>query len=772
MTTARPKPNKAEILKALAYLFDQADVVELRALSEQGGRKRTDAGYFDFAHWPVLADAAVRLNTQGASVYVTLNPVDPHLLSRYHNRIQQGAALTTNDSQIIRRRWLPIDVDPQRPAGTSATQEQLKQAALKATEIRKFLLAQGWPASAVAASGNGMHLLYAIDLPNDDASKKLIEGVLKALAARFDDEAVKVDRSVFNAARIWKLYGTVANKGDHTEAAPWRLSALSDQYMPDRVLVTPEQMQALLPVPVAEPAHTPRGLDFSPFNGGQPFVVEDFMQRHGLEHTKDVLDGSERFKLAECPFNPEHKNGEAAIFRKPSGALGFKCMHNSCADKKWRDVREHFEGPRVERVGTTFSGVVDADTGEIATGRVHPMSLRNALRLSARPEAVNFVVDGFIQEGVVFIAGQQGVGKTSALLPLALAQAGLHEPGYRFAPTKPERWRHVIYLTEDAAQVNRIIAAMVSRGLFTLEQAQERIHVIPATAMDAALFVQVRDEYADLFADESGVRLAPLVVADTRSACFIIESENDNAEMSELVAQLKQNFAGLPIWVMAHLSKETATRTNASTLSVRGAGSAEGDAHQVLFLVRDGDTRWLVRGKTRFESPWPELSLRSELVEVMAQDRWGDLVKTSVRWSVAEEPSQSRAELVEHSKAEREASEMAELRDEVRNAVQEACNLGHPLNREAVKAKVKKQRAAVIATIETLLTEGWLYEVVVPIKERTNPNRKAFLVNLSTEQHEAYRATGVLPRALLVVPQSWRKSPDPSVPEELGRMAA
>ena len=76
-------------------------------------------------------------------------------------------------------------------------------------------------------------------------------------------------------------------------------------------------------------------------------------------------DGSERFKLAECPFNPEHKNGEAAIFRKSSGALAFKCMHNSCADKDWRAVREHFEGPRVERVGASFPRIFNQDTGEI-----------------------------------------------------------------------------------------------------------------------------------------------------------------------------------------------------------------------------------------------------------------------------------------------------------------------------------------------------------------------------------------------------------------------
>jgi hypothetical protein len=50
--------------------------------------------------------------------------------------------------------------------------------------------------------------------------------VLQALAARFDDERVKIDQKVANPARIWKLYGTVAAKGDHTADRPHRVSRL------------------------------------------------------------------------------------------------------------------------------------------------------------------------------------------------------------------------------------------------------------------------------------------------------------------------------------------------------------------------------------------------------------------------------------------------------------------------------------------------------------------------------------------------------------------
>ena len=51
----------------------------------------------------------------------------------------------------------------------------------------------------LADSGNGGHLVYGLDLPNDDSSRLLVENFLKAVAKRFSDSKVKVDVSVFNA---------------------------------------------------------------------------------------------------------------------------------------------------------------------------------------------------------------------------------------------------------------------------------------------------------------------------------------------------------------------------------------------------------------------------------------------------------------------------------------------------------------------------------------------------------------------------------------------
>lgn len=71
-------------------------------------------------------------------------------------------------------------------------------------------------------SGNGFHLWYAIDLPADDGG--LVQRCLQALAARHNTPKAKVDTSIYNAARIAKIPGTWARKGDDT---PERLHRLA-----------------------------------------------------------------------------------------------------------------------------------------------------------------------------------------------------------------------------------------------------------------------------------------------------------------------------------------------------------------------------------------------------------------------------------------------------------------------------------------------------------------------------------------------------------------
>jgi len=87
-------------------------------------------------------------------------------------------------------------------------------------------MAGEWERPILADSGNGAHLLYRIDLPNDQEALAFVTHALAELDRRYSDDVVKVDVTSANAARIWKAYGTVARKGDSIPGRPHRLSRI------------------------------------------------------------------------------------------------------------------------------------------------------------------------------------------------------------------------------------------------------------------------------------------------------------------------------------------------------------------------------------------------------------------------------------------------------------------------------------------------------------------------------------------------------------------
>ena len=107
-----------EIRRAVGLLAD--GVIEVRALADGV----THSGYFD--DHTLLAEQVEALDADPAvaGLYVTLNSVNPALLARRANRIKLRLSrkdATTADADILRRRWLPIDIDPVRPSGSRLT---------------------------------------------------------------------------------------------------------------------------------------------------------------------------------------------------------------------------------------------------------------------------------------------------------------------------------------------------------------------------------------------------------------------------------------------------------------------------------------------------------------------------------------------------------------------------------------------------------------------------------------------------------------------------
>jgi hypothetical protein len=336
------------IVEALKILTEPGQVIELRIPNAERRGNRTDAGYFDnIQDLAKLGDMLGRGQSQG--VYFTLNVVNPALLARSANRVTRYAKNLTQDSDILYRQWLPIDMDPVRPTGISSTKEEYVAALERAAKIRAWLTDRGWPSPLSADSGNGAHLLYRLpDLPNTDENKTLIQRCLEVLAMAWDDDTVVIDQTVFNAGRIWKLYGTLAAKGDHTEDRPHRLSRILET--PDTIApVTEEQLQALAAM-LPEPAKTPTTNRTGYKGTATPFDLAAFIHDHGLDvGPPRGWNNGKKWIFNVCPWNPDHTDKSAYLLQFSNGAISAGCHHNGCNGQDWRSLRENFDGPKEER---------------------------------------------------------------------------------------------------------------------------------------------------------------------------------------------------------------------------------------------------------------------------------------------------------------------------------------------------------------------------------------------------------------------------------------
>jgi hypothetical protein len=329
--------DQDEIRQALKILHQPEDVFEVRAL---GGRLRGHvSGYFnDQEKAAKVVLAITRREPEG--IYITLNPVSGALLARAENRVDQIKRLgATNDKDITRRRWLLIDLDPARPSGVSSTDLEHAAALERAEEVSAWLGRSGWPSPVFADSGNGAHLLYAVNLNTDDSEQ--LKRILTTLDMVFSDDLVKVDRTTFNPSRIVKLYGTMARKGDSTVERPHRLS---------RILQVPPELR---PVPrnqiediaaFIEPRRDPAQVKLTKAG----FDVREYLARCGLEVVREeAYGGGTRLILRTCPFGEHRKEAKAAIFINHDGRLGFHCFSDDHTQLGWKQLREKYEPDRI-----------------------------------------------------------------------------------------------------------------------------------------------------------------------------------------------------------------------------------------------------------------------------------------------------------------------------------------------------------------------------------------------------------------------------------------
>ena len=284
----------------------------------------------------------------GADAYLTINSPRPRagrvLPVNDVTSASRGACVGNADFDVVEK--ILVDLDTVRPKKTAATDAERAAGVERAQEVRGYLAGIGFAPPVMQATPNGAALLYRVNLPASIAPT--VSRFLGSLAAKFDDDRVEVDRVVFNPARLGRPAGSVGHKGVASADRPHRVCELLCPG--DPAAFTPRNLVERV---AAEAPARPRGRGGSggvagPARGGGLRMTRDGLELFLAEHLFEFdLDGPHpladgriwRFEV--CPFHEGHDRlGDAAVLQRADGWVQFKCFHDGCAGRGFRDLIE------------------------------------------------------------------------------------------------------------------------------------------------------------------------------------------------------------------------------------------------------------------------------------------------------------------------------------------------------------------------------------------------------------------------------------------------
>lgn len=277
--------------------------------------------------------------------YYTLNDIDEDLYGREQcDKFVKKPKATTTDGNVVRRRFVMLDFDACRVAGVSASDSEFEKAHLKAVEVYRYLISQGFKEPIITTSGNGWHAYLTCDMPNDDEHNELVKRFLQSLGKMFSDECVEIDEKVYNPARVDKMIGSWAKKGSDTKERKWRLAKIVK--VPQDLSPNEDSLFQKIAdlLPKEEPSQIPNR-QTRPYSN-TPFDLRAWLNKHSIVYKEESQGGGTKFTLEHCPWEDTHSSRQkwdSALFQNASGQITFSCFHSHCKDKTWFDFRNLYE---------------------------------------------------------------------------------------------------------------------------------------------------------------------------------------------------------------------------------------------------------------------------------------------------------------------------------------------------------------------------------------------------------------------------------------------
>jgi hypothetical protein len=294
---------------------------------------------------------------------------------------------------------------------------------------------------------------------------------------------------------------------------------------------------------------------------------------------------------------------------------------------------------------------------------------------------MRWVIEGFFPDAEQHtLAGQPGVGKSTKLAGLALVVAGF---GRQIGSDLPnDRPRRVLIVSEHAAQYERLFFGYCRRYDLPAADVADRVRLYHAVRLALGeLALELRHVITECL--EAGEE-APLLILDTAAATLAIDDENDNAEVSTMLSELKRVILETcaPCWVVAHAAK--ALGRNDAEITPRGASAFIGDAHGTASVFREEalpDQIFMRSLKCRSVRDFDEIATTTFVDWHEAVDERGVIQRVGIRLGVPRKSgSQHRksaaAELAEEAREVSDRQLRQTAQDMVRNLIRRRGSAG------------------------------------------------------------------------------------------------
>jgi hypothetical protein len=312
-----------------------------------------------------------------------------------------------------------------------------------------------------------------------------------------------------------------------------------------------------------------------------------------------------------------------------------------------------------------FAAVINAP---VATDEVKGWPERHLSIGQIKP--IRYMVKGFWAHSFMVLAGQPGIGKTTAIISLCMVMAGLQAKDCQLTATKK---RKTIIVTEDSDQVERTLTGYARHYGINPKALSDWFVIIDAKRSNVKDLLML----AHNVINHTIENIRPLLVLDTANATMDIDNENDNSEVGAYIAALKQTIyiqLDTPVCIITHTNK-TISKSD-SDATARGASAFTGDATLTGILFEDETkTRYMRLVKTRYQPNFREIKFQSDVFADTVLDEDGDIQEQMVLLVVPEMSSEEdRRQAANDRMNDKKQQQVQDAADAACNFVQSIIN--------------------------------------------------------------------------------------------------